>query len=1170
MPHKLEGLFQGAVDLEPLKDRARQKTIGQAGAGDISTSGVRQKGEGQAGAGDISTSGRRVLAEPGGHDHSTPSGVRLSRNGARGDKPMRWASLHHHTTFSFGDGYQLPDIHVRRVTELNMSAIGFTEHGNAMSHVKAEQACKKAGVKGLYGVEIYGGGVEEEDRTRKKNHLTILAQNQKGYRSVLNLITRSWEEGFYQEPTVSLEMLGEERDGLVVLSGCQGSLLFTSLVGGKLIDEKDASYKRALRVAQGFKATFGPNYYIEVQAFPELEKTRLANPMLERISRATGIPLVATLDVHYTAPDEVEIQKVLHNTRPGEKRTLEDMERSWGYAAPLCPPISDKVVYRRLRQTGLSASAAKAAILNTEEIAQQCTVKLPSLPVVKLPLPPGYNSDREYWRDLILEGWKLRGLNRLPKPLRDEYVERLNRERELMEMKGYEWYFLIVADLCKWCKANEVMISVRGSAVASLVCYCLQITEIDPMQHKQLVFERFVDVSREDMPDIDIDTDGFNRWRAREYLVGKYGEGMVHNLGTFVMYKSKNALDDVARVHRIPKWKVDIVKGQLIQRSSGDLRASATIEDTLREFPESAEIAAEYPDIRQAADLEGNAKGFGVHAAGIILGDAASVTPILRRKIKKRWVEVVAVDKYDAPEIGLLKLDLLGVNTLSMLWLCCQEVGMKLTDLYNLPLDDPATIDIARRNDVIGVFQLKGDTSRLVNSQIKPDNFQEWCDVIALARPGPLHNGAAEAYIGVKGGRIIPERVHPAVDDILRPTRYQIVYQEQILYIVRVVGGFDWTSAAAIRKIISRKKGDQEFNRKKGQFVEGARTLHERTEYPPMTEMMIENTWGNCVTSGSYTFNYAHTLSYGIVSVWTGYFKAHYPEVFYASSLETANDDERNVLIRDALEGNGPRQPIEIQTPDLRTSRQSWSPLRRKDRVVGVQMGFKQLPKIGPVVSERCVIARDAAVEAGKPWRKWADLEQVSGIGPKTMESIAAFLQIDDPFRVFEIDERIAAGKKLIHDAGMPAPTHRTEEVPYEKGTEGKVIWIGVANQRSLRDIFEINRARKGTELDSSSVRDPELHEFMLLMGYDGGEMLRLRFDRWRYPFFKDALWGIELNKDVIWVEGFKPKFRSAREIYVKKLIVMDVEGMLSEGYNKVDYDPPKDTDIPDIRDVGD
>lgn len=1038
----------------------------------------------------------------------------------------------------------MPEVHVRRATELNLQAIAFTEHGNAMSHVKAEAACKKAGVKPIFGVEFYTGGVEEEDRTRKKNHLTVLAQDQQGYEDLMRLITASWEEGFYSEPTVSLDMLGRYSGGLIVLSGCLGSLLATSLIGGKLIEPEDASYKRGLRVAQQFKASLDGNYYLEVQAFPELEKTCVLNPLMERISRATGLPLAATLDIHYTAPEEVEIQKVLHNTRPGEKRTLEDMERSWGYKAPLCPPISDKVLLRRLIQTGLSPVAAKAAILNTEEIAQQCNVKIPSLDMVRFPLPPGYKSERELWRDWLRDGWKYRGFHRLPANERQEHQKRLIYERDMIESKGYEWYFLIVADAIRWAKDHGVAVGpARGSAAASLACYCLRIIEVNPMVHKQLVFERFIDISRQDMPDIDLDFDSYTRWKLREYLVGKYGEGMVHNLGTFVYYKSRNSLDDVARVHHIPKFEVETIKGQLIERSSGDLRASATIEDTIREFPESASVVERYPDIKQAGDLEGNVKNFGVHAAGIILGDAQRVTPVLRRKIKKQWVEVVAVDKYDAPELGLLKMDFLGLNTMSMLWLCCQEVGMSLEDLYNLPLDDPDALDVCRRNDVIGVFQLWGDTSRLVNSQIKPDTFGEVCDVIALARPGPLHNGAAEAYIGIKGGTIIPERIHPAVDDILAPTRFQIVYQEQILHIVRYVGGFDWTAAAEIRKIISRKKGDQEFNRKRDQFIEGAQHVHERMDVPPMSMYQIDSTWGNCVTSGSYTFNYAHTCSYGILTMWTAWFKAHHTPVFYASSLETTGEDKRNSLIRDALAGNGPRKPTEIRLPDLHRSKQSWSALRdRRGRSIGVQMGFKQLPKIGEVTAATAVETRERAEQTGRPWRAWRDLETTKGIGPKTMEGISTFLSSEDPFGVFDVDQRIESARKLIDDHGISAPTHRTEDVPYQKGLDAHVIWMGVAHQRSLRDIFEINRARKGTELDPSKVRDPELHEFMLLMGYDGGELLRLRFDRWRYPAFKEALWDIVLDKDVLWVEGYKPKFRSAREIYVKKMIVIGMD----------------------------
>jgi DNA polymerase III subunit alpha len=1099
-----------------------------------------QKRVGQAGAGDISTSGRRIAAEPGGHDHEMPAGVRRSRNGAKGDKPMRWPSLHHHTTFSFGDGCHMPEVHLRRAAELNMQAIAFTEHGNVASHVKAQLAADKIGsVKPIFGCEMYMGGVSEEDQTQRKNHLTILAGDARGYENLIRLVTRSWEEGFYYEPTLSNEMLAENAAGLYILSGCLGSLLATSCVGGKLIDPADAGYRRGLRVARRFESTFGERYFIEVQAFPELERTRLLNPMLERISRVTGCPLLADLDVHYTTPEEAELQKVLHNVRPGEKRTLEEMEQAWSYDVPICPPINDKVVLRRLIQTGLSPAAARSAITNAEELAQQIKFRIPKLPMVEYPLPPGYETPRQLWRDWIKDGWRYRGFDKLSKQERGEHKERLKREMDVIEDKGYEWYFLFCADAVRWAKDNEVAVGpARGSAAASLVCFCLRITEVNPMIHKQLMFERFIDVSRQDMPDIDLDFDADTRYKLREYYRGKLGDDMVFNLGTFVYYKSRNSLDDVARVHRIPKWEVEVVKGQLIERSSGDLRASATIEDTINEFEESRAVVEKYPALMQAAELEGNVKSFGVHAAGLIIGDARKVVPILRREIKGHMAEVVAVDKYDAPDLGLLKMDFLGLKTMSILWKCCQEVGMTLEDLYALPLDDPETIKGFQNNDVVGVFQLDGQTARLVASQIKPDNFQEVCDVIALARPGPLHNGSAEAYIGIKNGTIKPERWHPAVDAVLENTHYQIVYQEQILRIIRDVGNFDWTATSEIRKIISRKEGDQKFNRKRAEFMAGVKTLHKRTPYPEMAENTGETIWNNCVTAGAYTFNFAHTCSYGIISDWTMYFKRHFPAVFFAASLEVVNDDRRNPLIRDAMTRSryGGRD-IAIKPPSIKHSHGTWNRAKTKKPIV--RMGFEQLPGIGEKMSAAIMEEREAS---NGDFSGWNDLMRVRGIGPSKLEKILNFIDKDDPFGVFEADRRIAEAKEALRELGLPAPTHRTIDVPYARGSDCAAIWMGVARQKNLRDIFEINRARKGTELDPKQVRDPHLHEFMLLMGDDGDELLRLRIDRWRYPRFKSALWGLNLDKDVLWVEGYKPRFRAAREIYVKHLVVIDVD----------------------------
>ena len=1076
------------------------------------------------------------VLEPGGSSHRHPVGVRRAANGSR--HPMRWVSLHHHSTFSYGDGFQLPESHVRRATELNMGAIALTEHGNVSSHIKLEGAANRHGVKPIFGVELYTGEVDEENRDQKKNHLTILAENAEGYQNMLHLVTDSWDKGFYHEPTIDGQLLYDRRDGLIVLSGCQGSLLATSLVGGKLVAPKYASLGRGLRVAQRFAGAFPGSYYLEVQAFPELEATCRINVMIEQIARKTGIPMVASMDVHYTAPDEQEIQKILHNVRPGNKQTLEDMERAWGYNAPLCPVLTDRVLYRRLRQTGFSHRASLQSINNAAEIAERCSVELPKLPDLVYPLPGGYREARDLWRDWISDGWKFRGIGRLSRERRAEYKKRLRHEMKVIEDKGYENYFLVVSDAVRWAKDNDVPVGpARGSAAASLVAYLLRVTEVNPMDHPQLVFERFIDPNRTDMPDIDLDFDSQTRWRLREYLVGKYGT--CYNIGTFTYYRAKNSLDDVARAHQIPKWEVEVIKNQLIERSSGDLRASATIEDTIEQFEESRAIVEKYPELRKASNLEGNIKGFGVHAAGLVLGQVDTVAPILKRKINGREVEVVAIDKWDAERQGLLKMDFLGLNTMSLVATALRELGMELQNLYDLPLDIPEAIQVIHDNDVIGIFQFEGRAVRLVNGHVKPDNFNEICDVTSLARPGPLHNGAAETYAQVKHGKVGAEKIHPAYDRLVEHTYFQIVYQEQILRIVREIGNFDWTAAAYIRKIISKKLGDQEFNRQKDRFMDGARTIHDRMDVPQMEDDVAEAIWGGCITSGSYAFNFAHACSYGMLSYWCAWLKHFHPAVFYMSALRCMGEDRRNTLIRDAI-----KHGIEIKPPSVRRSGRTWEPVRRNGVSAGrppaIRMGWEQLPGIGEAMAERIIETRG---ERGREhgWATWNDLITVKGVGPAKLQKILDFIEQDDPFGVFDVDRRIAEAKKDLWRWRLVHPTHRSIDIPYEAGKQVLATWMGVVRKKNLRDIFETN-ARAGKIIDPNAIKNPELREFMLVVGEDQEDILQLRVDRFRYPVFKDALWGIKEDTDVIWVQGFKRGYRAARELVVVRMVVIELD----------------------------
>src|SRR5215831_2935531 len=598
-------------------------------------------------------------------DHEQPAYVLDEKRQRRyPHKPMRWASLHHHSTYSYLDGFQLPEAHVRRAEELQMGSLALTEHGNIMSHVKFEQAARAAGIKPIFGLEAYCGPIDEEHRGQTKNHLTILAKDSEGYRNLLQIVAQSWMEGYYYEPTVSGSILGEHRAGLVVLSGCQGSLLFTSLVGGKGIAVEDASYARARAVASRFKRAFDGNYFIEVQAFPELATTRLANPLLARLGRDLGIPLVATLDCHYTVPTEREIQKVLHSVR--NQGTVEQVAREWGYATDLCPPETDRSLLSKLVQTGLTRSEAIAAILAAEEIAQDCTVELPRLDMVRYPTA---DSSKLIW-EWLKQGWEFRGIDRLSVRERRVYADRMRYEMSIIEEKDFVDYFLIVSDVVRWAKDSDIGVGpARGSAAGSLVCWLLRITEVDPVRFPHLVFERFIDITREDLPDIDLDFESARRGEITDYLVSRYGRECVNNIGTFQKYKSKLALDDVARVHRIPGYEVQTIKDVLLERSSGDLRASATIEDTIEQFEQAQDVVTRYPDLLQATELEGNVKGFGIHAAGVVISNnpITDVVPILTREVRKQRKQVVAVDKYDAEYLGMLKLDLLAISALDAL-----------------------------------------------------------------------------------------------------------------------------------------------------------------------------------------------------------------------------------------------------------------------------------------------------------------------------------------------------------------------------------------------------------------------------------------------------------------------------------------------------------------------
>lgn len=1032
------------------------------------------------------------------------------------------------------DGYGTPETHVQRAADLGMGALALTEHGNVSSHVRLEKAALKAGVKPIFGCELYTGAVNEDQRSKFKWHLTVLAENQTGYRNLLELVSRGWEEGFYYEPTVSGEMLAAHSEGLIVLSGCAGSKIVCDLLGGKGVAEHDADYRAALDTAARFKALLGDRYYLEAQTFPELDRTRHTNEALSRIAAELSIPLVATGDVHYPKPDDSDMQVILHAAGRGNK-SFEFQQQSWGYDIKLAPPLSDVKVVERLRATGLSKRAAEQALTQAATIGERCNVTLPKAERLRYPCPDGYDS-RSLFRRWIVDGWKYRGFDKHPE--KDRYKERLRYEMKVIEAKDFVDYFLLLSDAVSHAKDSGIPVGpARGSAAASLVCYLLRITEVDPLRFPHMLFERFIDITREDPPDIDLDFADDRRDEVRQYLIAKYGADRVGNIGNFVRYRGKNAINDVARVYRVPKYAAETVNSLVIDRSSGDSRFGDSLADTEEMFPEAKKVFDDFPDLRQAFRLEGNLRGMSVHAAGLVVA-ATKLTDICAVYSKKsgkdnRKLQVLSVDKYDAEYLEILKIDALGLSTMGMIAICLELTGLTLEDLYAIPLDDPETIDAFRRGDVVGVFQFEGRATRLVNADVVPDNFDELADVNALSRPGPLFSGVTSAYVEVKHGRREAEELHPAVSQFTDFTKGQIVYQEQILSIIKEIGGFPVTKLAGIRRIISKKEGEGRFNLMYQDFVKGAKERYD------IDEELAKLIWSKMVTSAQYSFNIAHAISYSMIAFWCMWLKVHYPAEFFTASLTKAKDGSGSgnhtnnllKLLRDAA-----KHDVLVLPPDPNLSGIRWE---LRDGVV--HAGFEQVRGIGEKLG--AVLIEDR--EANGPFAGWEDLLRVKGIGPSKLEMVREFAESDDPFGLYLARKMLREVWKAAKagDLPVPSPTHTSDQL--DPRTEvRRVVWWGMVGRKEYKDLLEDERAKTGDDPDEirARIKDPHLLKSCTLHCYDAGdEDVYLRFNRWKYPQFKRKLERIEEDRDVVIAVGRKRKGFGV-SIQVDRLYVVDPE----------------------------
>lgn len=1044
-------------------------------------------------------------------------------------KPMHFVSLHTHTTFSYGDGYGLPETHILRIKELGMKAGGFTEHGNSSSHAQVEKAALKHGIQPIYGCELYVAPASE----RRKWHQTALAMNDEGYRNLNRMISRSWipaEQGgpFYQYPTVDVKMLEEFNEGIILTSGCADSLLSCTLLGGKSLGPKrleysNQDYERALRVIEWYQSIYGDRYYLEVQRFPGLERARVLNPAFERLSKDTGARLVATADVHYPYPEDNEMQKILHAAHRGS--TVEATEASWEYDILLTYPQSDGEILRDLIGTGLSKAAATRSIFETERIAARCKVELPkNEPIKWMYDKTQFSSIEDYtWHQLRL-GWEFRyGRNAHMRDHKDEYRDRVKYEMERIIPRGFCDYFSMLSYLVVWAKERKIAVGpARGSAAASLVCYLLRITEVDPMQFPTMWFERFIDPKRLDLPDVDLDFADDRRDEVRMEAVRVFGADRVGNIGNFTRYRGKNSIDDVARVYNIPSWETDKIKDLIIERSGGDSRLSDSLQDTFEMFPKAAEVVERYPVLQLATRLEGNYRGLGVHAAGLVISNTpiTDTCALYTKQSAGREVTVVAYDKKDAEYLGMLKADFLGLKTMGAVGIALSITGMDLEDLYSIPLTEPDTLAAFKANDVTGIFQFEGRATRLVCSDVSPDNFMHLADINALSRPGPLFSGMTAAYVEVKHGRAEAEKLHPIVDAFTAHSYGQIVYQEQVLGIIRDLGGFPVQRVGDIRKIISQKLGEASFQEMFAEFEDGARRLH------GVKPELAKHIWKFMVTSATYSFNIAHCISYSMLAFWLMWLKVHEPVAFYTAQLTKVGDGKQQLVKRERLMRDAEKHGVRIKPPHFAISGANWSPNQAEK---SVHAGFLQVNGIGKVTADNILETRETLKTLnGVGYSSWEDLIAVKGIGPATIKKIVEFADNVDPFNLLLVSKLLGKYRELLNGqsadfAQVPVPTHQSHEIPREG--EHEIIWMGIVRKKEYKDYIEDQRARTGDSLEEirAGMKDPDKVKSCVMHCYDDGdEEVYIRFNRWTFPAYQEAIEDIELERDIVIITGRK------------------------------------------------
>ncbi|MCI1207409.1 MAG: DNA polymerase III subunit alpha, partial [Microbacteriaceae bacterium] len=826
--------------------------------------------------------------------------------------------LHVHTEYSMLDGAAKVKPLIQSAVEMGMPALAITDHGNMFGTYEFYYACKDAGIKPIIGLEGYlTPGTARGDRTRVKwgnggeddvsgggayTHLTLLSRTTEGMHNLFRLASKSSIEGFYFKPRMDRELLEQYSKGLIATTGCPSGEVQTRLRLGQ--------YDQALQAASDMRDIFGKeNYYCELMDHG-LDIERRVTKDLLRLAKELGLPLIASNDLHYTHAEDAHAHAALLCVQSAS--TLDDPKR-FKFGA-------DEFYLKSPRQMRDIFREFPEACDNTLEIAERCEVEFVKRDLTpKFPVPEG-ETELSWFKKEVARGLDSRYPGGIPKPVQ----ERADYEMGIIEQMGFPGYFLVVADFIQWGKHNGVRIGPgRGSAAGSMVAYAMHITELDPLVHG-LMFERFLNPERVSMPDVDVDLDDRRRGDVIKYVTEKYGYDRVCQIVTYGSIKAKQALKDSSRVlgypfsegEKLTKAMPAAVQGhEMTLQEIYDPEASRYAEgQKFREVVSESDVSQKI--VETAKGLEGLKRQWGVHAAGVIMSQEPLIDNI---PIMKREEDGAIITQFAYPpceSLGLLKMDFLGLRNLTIMGDAVESVkanrNIDIT-LEQLPLDDGPTYDLLARGDTLGVFQLDGGPMRTLLRQMKPDSFKDISAVIALYRPGPMGMNSHTNYALRKNGLQEITPIHPQLDeplhDILSETYGLIVYQEQVMAVAQRVAGFSLGQADLLRRAMGKKK-KAELDKQYGNFHQGMLDNG-------YTEDAIKAIWDTLLPFAGYAFNKAHSVGYGLVSYWTAYLKANFPQEYMAALLTSVGDskDKMAVYLNECR-----RMGIAVLPPDVNQS----------------------------------------------------------------------------------------------------------------------------------------------------------------------------------------------------------------------------------------------------------